>query len=115
MNFILRRTSEWYGQPCKEAIMIKFQSWHTRTCTEKEYNERFSGKEGGLWRSKGKNHAITKEGYITRQEEDIEKWGIEIKTLEELLDFVNKYGKIVVAFDNNYQNLKIEIYDNYRE
>ena len=40
----------------------------------------------------------------------------EIYTLEELLEFTNKYGEIVFgkAYDNDEMN-RIEIYDDYRE
>ena len=41
---------------------------------------------------------------------------MEIDTLEELLEFTNKYGEIVFgkAYDNDEMN-RIEIYDDYRE
>lgn len=43
-------------------------------------------------------------------------WTIEINTLEELINFTNKYGRIVIEeywLNNRYK--EIEIYDYYRE
>lgn len=43
------------------------------------------------------------------------RWRMEIKTLEELMDFIDKYGDIVIhqEYENNMRG--IEIYDGYRE
>ena len=116
MKFIIERTSSWSEEkPCEEAEKMTVPYWHTRTCDEKEFNRKFSDREG-LWRSKGKNHKITKDGYITRQEEDKEVWGIEIKSLEELLNFQKKYGSLILQehfYDND--TFSLEIYDDYRE
>lgn len=116
MNFVITRTAE-HGdiKPCKEAFKSKIKYWHTRTCNEKEFNDKFSDREG-LWKSKGKNHKVTKDGYITRQEEDRETWMVEINSLEELLKFQKKYGELVLS--HSYLDDKtnsIEIYNDYRE
>lgn len=116
MIYIIKRTSTYdETQPCEEAIQRTFEYWHTRTCSEDEFNEKFSQREGA-WRSKGKNHTITDQGYITRQENDVMKWSIEINTLDELHSFISKYGQIII--DNSDWSAKapcIEIYDDYRE
>lgn len=117
MKFIVRRTSVWGDdKPCEEVVRMKVPYWQTRTCSEEEFDRRFSAREG-LWRSKGKNHQITEEGYITRQEEDREVWGVNIKTLKELMDFIDKHGSIVIEDESSSDcSLKnIEIYDDYRE
>lgn len=115
MIFTVSRTSMWNeDKPCEEAEKRNFEYWHTRTCTEEKFNEKFSLREG-LWRSKGKNHKITKEGYITRQEENRDAWSIEINSLEELMKFYNKYGAIIISEDLFCKSSCLEIYDDYRE
>lgn len=116
MIFLISRTSGGYDEkPCQEAKKQPFEYWHTRTCTEKEFNRKFADREG-LWRAKGKNHKTTKQGYITRQEEDQERWSIEIKSLEDLISFIEKYGGLVVQKTNiNENDYELEIYDDYRE
>lgn len=110
MKYIISRTSSYDKKPCKEAFKYPHEIWHTRTCTEVEFNEKFADREG-LWRSKGKNHKVTKEGYITRQEKDKEMWTIEINSLEELHNLSEKYGLLTY----NSPSSAIEIYDDYRE
>jgi hypothetical protein len=115
MEFIVTRTSEYDLKPCTIAFKSRKEYWHTRTCTEEEFNKRFSECEG-LWRSKGKNHTITKDGYITRQEESMECWKVKISSLKELKKFVNQYGTIIIGIDSHNEKLyTIEIYDDYRE
>jgi hypothetical protein len=115
MKFIITKTSAYDEKPCKEAKRTMVETWHTRTCSEKEFNLRFSDREG-LWKSKGKNHSITKEGYITRQQDDREAWCVELNSLEELIKFCNKYGQLIVSNEGyDYKNASIEIYDDYRE
>jgi hypothetical protein len=101
-------------KPCSEAKIREFEFWHTRTCNEQEFDKNHSNREG-LWRSKGKNHTITKEGYITRQQENRECWSIEINTLEELQKFIDKYGRIIIYYDQSIKANVIKIYDDYRE
>lgn len=56
---------------------------------------------------------------ITTPKGDVEKYVVEINSIEELTVFVNKYGNIVLSplpSDSYYQPLmEIEIYDTYRE
>lgn len=97
MIYIIDRASE-RGldcAPCKEAVKRSFEYWHIRTCTEAEFDERFSRVEG-LWRSKGKNHKVNENGYITRQEDNVTRWSVEITTIKQLEYFVNDYGDIII-------------------
>ncbi|HEY0089571.1 MAG TPA: hypothetical protein VGB37_12050 [Candidatus Lokiarchaeia archaeon] len=116
MKYIITRTSSDYKNPCEEAFKMSIPCWHIRTCSEKEFNEKFSAREG-LWKSKGKNHTITKEGCIKRQEDNKKGWGIEIKTLKQLHKFIKKYGDIIITDDWLYNSKikRIKIYDGYLE
>lgn len=99
----------WDKKPCKEAFRHKIPNWVIRTCSEEEYNKRFAKNEGGLWRARGTNHQTTKEGYIKRQDGMKECWGININSIDQLIELSKKYGELI--FDED----EIEIYDDYRE
>lgn len=114
MEYIVTRTSGWNEKPCENAFMGTCEMWQTRTCTEEEFNERFSSGEG-LWRSKGTNHHINNEGFVVRKLEDQEVWKIKIDTLEDLNEFKMQEGELILSYDSSAKSLKIEIYDDYRE
>ena len=130
MKFKISRTSIWDSEiycirPCEEAEEMFIPFWHTRTCTEEFFDTHFSQREG-LWRSKGKNHknisarsdGLSKENWITRQEDDRKVWGIEVTGLQDLLGLIKKYGALVIdSVDDsgNEEVFEIEIYDTYRE
>lgn len=110
MIFKISRTSSYYDEtpPCDKAFKTTFPRFDIRTCSEEEYNETRREK----WQERGKNHTVLSNGHISRQLEDIEGWGIEINSLEELLELSKKYGEIIVSCDA--KNV-LEIYDDYRE
>ncbi len=118
MKFIVYRTSSWGRDmpPCAEAKRDSIVRVETRTClSPEEFDKRFA-KQEGKWFSVGANHRVNEKGYITRDNGTWDVWSIEINSLEELVDFVNKYGEIVIGFDYNNKEYKyVEIYDDYRE
>lgn len=118
MKFVVRRTSEWDDEvsPCKEAKRDSVVRVETRTClSPEEFDKRFA-KQEGKWFSVGTNHRVNEKGLIVRDNGLIDVWSIELNSLEELVDFVDKYGEIVVGVDWHNQDYKaIEIYDDYRE
>jgi len=117
MRFIVNRTGQYDKEapPCANAFRSSFPKWHVRTCSEGEFNYRFSASEGE-WRANGKNHKVLANGYIARQEDDVERWSIELNTLEEIMAFIAENGQIIISEeDYNCPNPTIEIYDDYRE
>lgn len=49
-------------------------------------------------------------------EENSKGWAVRLETLDELLQFVQRYGEVVIGpWRWNPQVLQIEIYDSYRE
>jgi len=121
MEFIISRASDYHGieedvKPCDEAYKIKKENWETRTCSEEEFNKKFSDRQG-LWRSKGKNHCITSKGYIQRQMEDEDCWVVKISSLEELHNFIKHHGELIVSscVVGREREMCIEIYDDYVE
>lgn len=118
MKFIVSRTSIWDDEkpPCEEARRDSIVRVETRTLyTPEEFDKRFALQEG-KWLSVGTNHRINERGYITRDNGTIDVWSLELNNLEELVEFVNKYGEIVIGNDWRNKDYKsIEIYDDYRE
>ena len=77
-----------------------------------EYDEAAHNKRmGRTWLGEGLNHRTWKDGDKSGIARDIplRAWVIEIKSLQALIKFVEKYGEIVFNGD------EIEIYDDYRE
>ena len=115
MKFRITRTSSDYfdeARPCKKAVKGKYLHTRTRTCTEEEFNRKFAYREG-LWRSKGINHRVNKDGNIQREDER-GGWLIEINTLEELIELIAEVDcRVVISKDDPMP--EIEIYDDYRE
>ena len=55
-------------------------------------------------------------GDITRDNGMIGVWSVEFNTLEELIEFCDKYGDVVITnCTRNKAYKEIEIYDDYRE
>lgn len=60
------------------------------------------------WFSEGANHRV-ENGQCCRDMLGGRRWFIVIKSLDDLMAFVDKYGEVVLSGDT------IEIYDGYRE
>lgn len=115
MKFRITRTSSSCfdeKKPCKKAVEGTYLHTHTRSCTEEEFNRKFSDREG-LWRSKGINHRVDSRGYIQREDEQ-EGFLIEINSLEELLELIAEVDcPVVISKDDPMP--EIEIYDDCGE
>ena len=117
MIFQVTRTSAWEEKPWDNCIPIQLTRVETRTLhTPEEFDMKFGMREG-KWIEKGTNHRINAIGYITRDMELVDKWGIEINSLEELMDFQEAVGEKLVLRTSwiDYKTPCIEIYDDYRE
>lgn len=118
MIFQVTRTSNWGDEkPFKDCIPIKLTRVETRTLrTPEEFDMKFGMREG-KWIEKGTNHRVDARGYITRDRELVDEWGIEINSLEELMKFQETVGEELVLRNSWIDNKTpcIEIYDDYRE
>lgn len=119
MIFEITRTSSWNEEnpPCDGCIRIKVTRVDTRTLGSAEEFDKRYGKAHGTWLSIGTNHRFNKYGYITRDLGEVDSWGIEINTLEELMELKERVGEELV-FGSSWHNPEfpmIEIYDDYRE
>ena len=81
--FEVRRTSCWTDEcPYEKCIPIKLTRVETRTLkTPEEFDAKFSKVEG-KWLEVGSNHRVDKQGFITRDREERDTYGIEINSLE---------------------------------
>lgn len=115
MIYTVSRTSLWGDEkPCEEAVKRSFENWDIRACSEEQYDREHDAHQA--WRSDGKNHKITDEGYIARQFDDVVDWSVEINNLEELNSFIVKHGSVVISKNVFMCNVfDIEIYDDARE
>jgi len=100
-------------KPCKKAYVSEFIYEHMETCTEYEFNTRYSERKG-MWGSKGFSHTTTKDGDICRLESK-EGWVIDIDSLEDLNKFSKEHGEIIISVGNYGGTPTIEVYDCYRE
>ena len=118
MIFQVTRTSRRDNKkPWAGCIRIQLARVETRTFrTPEEFDMKF-GKREGKWIENGTNHRFDARGYITRDRELVDKWGIEINSLEELMDFQEAVGEELVLRTSWIDNKTpcIEIYDDYRE
>lgn len=118
MIFQVTRTSQWHDEkPFEDCIPIKLTRVETRTLrTPEEFDKKF-GKREGKWIEKGTNHRVDARGYITRDRELVDEWGIEINSPEELMAFQEVVGTELVLSTSWIDNKTpcIEIYDDYRE
>ena len=118
MKFTVRRASVWDDKeaPCEEAKYDSIVRVETRTClSPEEFDERFAKREG-KWFSIGTNHRTNERGWIVRDNGMIDVWSVEINTFEELMDFCDKYGDVVIrkcTCNDAYK--EILIYDDYIE
>ena len=117
MIFQVVRTSDPDKKPWDNCIPIRVVRVETRTLrTPEEFDMKFGMREG-KWIEKGTNHRVDARGYITRDRELVDEWGIEINSLEELMKFQETVGEELVLRNSWIDNKTpcIEIYDDYRE
>jgi len=121
MIFVLRRTSRWDEEikPLEDDRVKKISITRAEIRmlnTPEEFDARFSKSEG-KWLEVGTNHRHDARGYITRDREQMQMWGIEIDTIEDLLNLMKLAKQEIVIHSCMWNNdvLEIEIYDTWRE
>lgn len=104
-------------QPCEEAFQEPYTYIEVRAVKSFEEFDKLFAEDEGKWMSEGKNHCVNKEGYIQREYHNYDNgWFIEVNSLEDLMNFNEKYGDIILrkCWDNENIN-EIEIYDSIRD
>lgn len=101
MKYIIKRASDWNSMPCRDCVyetvseIMKCRGeqpmeWLTRSCIDVH-------KEGDLW--------------VGTRKEPIKAW---TKEIDDLTEFVDKYGKIILEHSDYIEVCyKIIIYDDY--
>jgi hypothetical protein len=119
VKFKVTKTSVWdHTKPCEEAKKERCSRIEIRTLASFEEFDKKYGECEGAWTSKGINHCINEDGYVQREfPNDVTRWFVEINTLDELLDFVDKHGgDVIISKILGETNIYyLEIYDGYRE
>lgn len=109
MRFLVTRTSLWSEErPCEEAKLEQFtkvEEWSVDD-PQKLYL-------GETWYRHGVNHRV-ENGKIKR-DFHVKRWFVEINTLEELLAFMRRHGRIILHPELVSHDIEIEIYDVWRD
>lgn len=116
MIFQVTRVSTWINEkPYDKCIPIKLARTEVKNFKSFEAYDNAFGVQG-KWLSVGKNHRVTEEGYIARDFE-FDRWGIELNSLEDLLNFKEEVGEDIILSTSVTDNKTpcLEIYDDYRE
>lgn len=115
MIFMVTRTSlHGYRKPYDKCFPIKLTRVDKRYITSvEEYDKRFTDK----WMDNGTNHRVLEDGYIARDVGEEECYGIEINSLEELMQFYKDVDSEIVLGTSyiDHKTPYLEIYDDYRE
>lgn len=114
MEFKVHRTSDWFekGKPCDEAFEITVYQIAKTKCTSLE---EYFAKHGRLFYKDNQVYLNEESGYVEVEVGSGIEWRIEIKSLDELIEFIKKYGECVVSYNEGNEMPAIEIYDAYRE
>lgn len=119
MLFQVTRVSTWNNEkPYDKCFPITLIRTEVRKFTTSEtYDKATNIKTQGKWLDKGKNHRVTEEGYIARDFEFEGLWGVELNSLEYLLNFKEEIGEDIILSTSVTDNKTpcLIIYDDYIE
>ena len=117
MEYIVERASEWNEEikPCEECRQITITCIDERTTDDPSKIPGCKNNPNIWYEQQGYFNHRVENGHIKR--DYLKKvWVVEINSLEQLHEFVNKYGAIVFGDYYVNKNLKrILIYDDYIE
>ena len=115
MKFEIFRTSTWdTKKPCPEATEEDYIRIEERTVDDPKKIPAHNGTDGD-WYRKGKNHRV-ENGCIRRDFGGNKRWVVELKSIQALIEFAQKYGDIIIgSLSYNGKDIpSIEIYDDYQ-
>lgn len=113
MKYIVTRTSCWGDEkPCEEAVE-EIVTYVDERCIDDPMKNEYIGKS--WYTDEGYFNHRVENGHIKRDRKE-SAYTIELESLEDLQDFINKYGHVVIQ-ETDYKEvpLEIEIYDDWRE
>lgn len=114
MKFRVCRTSDYFDRekPCEGAFEVVIPRIHRTNLTSLD---EFLTKAAQFWPDDSRVYLNEETGRVEIDCGDEKQWRIEIKSLDDLMEFINKNGQCVVYQDDDDELPTIEIYDDYRE
>lgn len=118
MKFIVSRPCFGFGYlldtcPCEEAEKISVTKIEVSTFKSPEEFDDYYEKNGRYrdnWFDEGMNHRKNRDGFIVRDNGQLDLWAIDINSLDDLIKFQKKYGKIEInTFPYNCDFLELTI------
>lgn len=118
MKFIIDRASLWCDDEkapheLAHKEQVKIYENYTFKSFEDYDNVKYHKAKGIKFTDEGYDHKVTEKGICRTVNEN--RWVIEFNTLEDLIDFVNKNGSIIINDDNLCEYKRITIYDDWVE
>ncbi len=113
MKFTIERASQIFDKtipPCKGAVREKL------VCYDRYSFKSFEEYQKAFYKNfieEGFDHKVTKDGIMRSLEKFY--WTIEFNTLEELMNFTDQEGRIVIESEKDTDYKNIVIYDDYLE
>lgn len=97
-----------YEKPCDEAYEISVHHWDIRVHTEDYFDNIIMKSEKSKWRDIGFNHCKINQSHnvdengkwIARQVQDKKVWVVSLCSLEEFMQFIDKYGDCKIEISN---------------
>jgi hypothetical protein len=111
MKYICKRTSEYGQRPCDEATPEVVTMYDCRTAPREEMAKNHPRYDF----SEYENFTFFDGRAGCRKKMQEDAYTIEIDNLEQLMDFIKKYGDVVIIKEEQYDFPIIEIYDTWRE
>jgi len=108
--YLVSRTTAWKDntRPCEEAYKVETLDIDIRNCNNPRKIPSHKDMDDSWWYKNGTNHRV-ENGKICRDIGWSKKWAVKI---DNLVDFIKKYGVCIVGIDvNNF--LTLEISDDY--
>ena len=111
MRFVVTRASLWMDDsPCEGGVLrdvVNYERWCIPTF------EKFKELHQEEFTAMGFDHKKTKDGI--QRSLPLKKWTCDIDSLEDLMEFVDRNGEIVIRPQWQYDLPEIIIYDDYIE
>ncbi|MCH5210432.1 MAG: hypothetical protein J1F01_05645 [Oscillospiraceae bacterium] len=99
---------------CNKITLVNVEKCLFKSPDDYDRERRQWGKDTTPWLETGTNHRYDENGYIMRDNGTKETWGIEINSLEELLEFCRSVDEKITlrTSDIDKKTPWLEIYDN---
>jgi len=115
MQYIVERASDYNNKPCEECKQITITYTDERISDDPAKIPYYKDNPNKWYEEKDFFNHRVENGHLKR-DRLLQVWAVEINTLEQLHNFIDKYGRIVISkYYGNENLLSILIYDDYIE